>query len=84
MDLRQKSVSARIYRGLLDAAECKTFSDVLMQMRIDEARMLLAHTPMSISEISERVGFASTTAFARFFTRACGAPPARYRGRCRV
>ncbi|MGF6854670.1 helix-turn-helix domain-containing protein [Paraburkholderia sp. CI3] len=66
------------------AAECKTFSEVLMQTRIDEARMLLAHTPMSISEISERVGFASTTAFTRFFTRACGAPPARYRGRCRV
>ena len=66
------------------AAERKTFSEVLTQTRIDEARTLLAHTPMSISEISERVGFASTTAFTRFFTRACGAPPARYRGRCRT
>lgn len=65
------------------AAERKTFSEVLTQTRIDEARTLLAHTPMSISEISERVGFASTTAFTRFFTRACGAPPARYRGRHR-
>lgn len=63
------------------AAEQKTFSDVLSQTRIDEARTLLAHTSMSISEISERVGFASTTAFTRFFSRACGAPPARYRGR---
>ncbi|MGF6804491.1 AraC-like DNA-binding protein [Paraburkholderia youngii] len=66
------------------AAERKTFSEVLTQTRIDEARTLLAHTPMPISEISERVGFASTTAFTRFFTRACGAPPARYRGQCRV
>jgi AraC-like DNA-binding protein len=66
------------------AAERKTFSEVLTQTRIDEARTLLAHTPMSISEISERVGFASTTAFTRFFTRACGAPPAQYRGRCRA
>ncbi|MFT4068892.1 helix-turn-helix domain-containing protein [Paraburkholderia sp.] len=65
------------------AAEQKTFSEVLMQTRIDEARTLLASTPMSISEISERVGFASTTAFTRFFSRACGAPPARYRGRYR-
>jgi AraC-like DNA-binding protein len=65
------------------AAERKTFSEVLTQTRIDEARTLLAHTPMPISEISERVGFASTTAFTRFFTRACGAPPARYRGRHR-
>jgi AraC-like DNA-binding protein len=65
------------------AAERKTFSEVLTQTRIDEARTLLAHTPMSITEISERVGFASTTAFTRFFTRACGAPPARYRGRQR-
>jgi AraC-like DNA-binding protein len=66
------------------AEERKTFSEVLTQTRIDEACTLLAHTPMPISEISERVGFASTTAFTRFFTRACGAPPARYRGRCRV
>ena len=65
------------------AAEQKTFSDVLTQTRIDEARTLLAHTPMPISEISERVGFGSTTAFTRFFTRACGAPPARYRDRHR-
>ncbi|OLL31080.1 hypothetical protein BTH42_12740 [Burkholderia sp. SRS-W-2-2016] len=66
------------------AAERKTFSEVLTQTRIDEARALLVHTPMSISEISERVGFGSAAAFTRFFTRACGAPPARYRGQGRA
>ena len=61
------------------AAEQKTFSEILTQTRIDEAKTLLAHTPMSIREISERVGFASTTAFTRFFTQVCGGPPVRYR-----
>ncbi|CAM2150984.1 AraC family transcriptional regulator [Pararobbsia alpina] len=65
------------------AAEQVTFSDVLAQTRVQEARDLLAHTQMPISEISERVGFGSTTAFTRFFTRACGAPPAKYRDRQR-
>ncbi len=61
------------------AAEELTFSEVLMQARVQRARDLLAHTHMPISEVSERVGFASTPAFTRFFSRACGVPPARYR-----
>ena len=66
------------------AEERTTFSELLMKTRIDEACSLLLHTPMPICAISERVGFASVTAFTRFFTRAWGMPPARYRGRCRV
>jgi AraC-like DNA-binding protein len=61
------------------AAEQLTFSDLLTQTRVQQARDLLAHTHMPISEISERVGFASTPAFTRFFSRACGVPPARFR-----
>ncbi|MBT2793580.1 helix-turn-helix transcriptional regulator [Paraburkholderia strydomiana] len=63
------------------ATEQLTFSDVLTQTRMQQARDLLAHTHMPISEISERVGFASTPAFTRFFSRACGIPPARFRDR---
>jgi AraC-like DNA-binding protein len=66
------------------AAEQLTFSEVLMQARVQRARDLLTHTHMPISEVSERVGFGSTPAFTRFFSRACGMPPARYRDQHQV
>jgi AraC-like DNA-binding protein len=66
------------------AAEELAFSDVLAQTRVHQARELLARTNLPISEIAERVGFASTAAFTRFFARSCGDPPTRFRERQRT
>jgi AraC-like DNA-binding protein len=65
------------------AAEELAFSDVLAQTRVQQARELLARTNLPVGEIAERVGFASTAAFTRFFARSCGDPPTRFRERQR-
>nr|WP_234476710.1 AraC family transcriptional regulator [Paraburkholderia aspalathi] len=65
------------------AAEQSSFRDVLMRARIQHARDLLAYTHAPIKEVSEKIGFASTAAFTRFFTRACGCPPKQFRERHR-
>jgi AraC family transcriptional activator of pobA len=44
-----------------------------------EAERLLASTPLSIAEIGWSLGFDEPSHFTRFFTRACGVAPRRFR-----
>jgi AraC-like DNA-binding protein len=64
-------------------AEDISFQDLLTQARLGEARALLLHTRLPISEIADRVHFGSISAFSRFFTRTAGVAPSRFRtGEC--
>ncbi|CAB3792811.1 HTH-type transcriptional activator RhaR [Pararobbsia alpina] len=60
-------------------AEDVPFQDLLIQARMGEARALLLHTSLPISEIADRVHFGSISAFSRFFTRTAGMAPSRFR-----
>jgi AraC-like DNA-binding protein len=60
-------------------AEQVQFGHLLNLARVHEATRLLTHTQLPISEIADRMRFGSTSAFTRFFTRAYGTPPTRYR-----
>jgi len=60
-------------------AEQVQFGHLLNLARVHEATWLLTHTQLPISEIADRMRFGSTSAFTRFFTRAYGTPPTRYR-----
>jgi AraC family transcriptional regulator len=51
----------------------------LTALRIEEARRLLAGSPMTVGEIGVRVGCASLGTFTTQFTRLVGLPPARFR-----
>lgn len=51
----------------------------IAQVRISNAQYLLNNTSLSISEISERVGFESISCFTRAFKRCCGISPSEYR-----
>ena len=45
----------------------------------NEAVLLLRHSSMSVAQIAERLNFAETTTFARFFKRMKGKNPLEYR-----
>ena len=44
-----------------------------------EARRLLAYTPMTVAEVADRLGYADTAYFSRFFRRGVGHTPSAYR-----
>jgi AraC family transcriptional regulator, transcriptional activator of pobA len=44
-----------------------------------EAKRCLAYTPMSVSEIADRLGFSDAAYFSRFFTKRASMPPTAFR-----
>ena len=70
-----KSVLYRIFEKNLGC----TVSEYVNSKRIDKARQLLVTTGLSVAEISEQVGFASTVHFRNTFKKLCGSAPLAYR-----
>ena len=58
-----------------------TFSAYVEQMRIQLASRMLAESGSSITEISERVGYSSSSAFGRAYKRVMGCTPNEYQAR---
>lgn len=56
------------------------FARKLVVMRLELSKMLLRNTSMSLEEISEYVGFSSTSHFSRSFKTVEGTTPGAYRG----
>lgn len=56
-----------------------TFIQYLNSLRIKEAQKLLARTPLSISEISRKVGYQNCTHFGRMFKSITSFSPREYR-----
>jgi len=52
---------------------------VLRRARLEEAARLLRTTDLDVTDVAEKVGYQSSTAFIRAFGRAHGAPPLAYR-----
>lgn len=59
-------------RGIIDA---------LLDLKIKEAKRLLREEPLTVSEISERLGFESPAYFSRCFRKRVGISPKAYRER---
>lgn len=57
----------------------RTVVDYINQMLMMEASFLLRTSPMSITQIAERLHFADTPSFSKFFLRMKGVNPRRYR-----
>ena len=55
-----------------------TFSAYVEQMRIQLASKMLAESGSSITEISGRVGYSSSSAFGRAYKRVMGCTPSEY------
>ncbi|MFH1160855.1 MAG: helix-turn-helix domain-containing protein [bacterium] len=57
----------------------KTVSEIIQERIILEAKRLLAHSGLSVSEISYKLGFKDNSYFGRYFKKAVGMPPEKYR-----
>jgi AraC-like DNA-binding protein len=55
----------------------------LRRRRIERAQELLVTTPLPVTEICDRVGFASLGSFSSLFRRLTGETPGGYRARRR-
>lgn len=56
-----------------------SFTEILNQVRIDEAKKLLVNTNLSVERIADTTGFSSWSYFSRVFKKCCGVTPAEYR-----
>ena len=56
-----------------------TVMDYLTELRIDEAKKMLAETDMTVSEISDEIGFSDTSYFSKVFFKVVGKSPSHYR-----
>ena len=63
------------------AEEGVTYLDIKNQVKRDAAIEMLAHSNLSIEEISSRLGFSETSPFTRTFKQWTGVPPSAYRNR---
>ena len=55
------------------------FNEYLNQIRISHAKELLIKTELSLSEISEKVGYLNQATFAIAFKKIMKVPPGKYR-----
>jgi two-component system response regulator YesN len=70
------------YLGFLFKEEVgKTFSEVLIQMRMDQARELLKDPSLKIYQIADQVGYRYLPYFSRQFRETFGMTPMEYRKR---
>ncbi|WP_035052804.1 helix-turn-helix transcriptional regulator [Andreprevotia chitinilytica] len=60
-----------------------TFQSLLMRVRGEEARRMLAETDLPVREISDQVGFISQSSLSRFFREQWGISPSHYRAQLR-
>ncbi|WP_026496884.1 response regulator transcription factor [Butyrivibrio sp. WCD3002] len=59
----------------------KSFSDVLNEVRIENAKELMEDSSLHIADISDRVGFADTAHFSRVFKKYTGMSANEYRNK---
>ena len=53
--------------------------EILHDHLLAEAKRCLAYTPMTVSEIADRLGFSDAAYFSRFFTKLASMPPTAFR-----
>lgn len=64
---------------IVKAISGKPFSELITQIRLGQAAILLSHTDMSIANISDTVGYKNPESFMRAFQRSYCISPGKYR-----
>ena len=76
-------VSPNTVTNRLRSAVGERFADFLHRCRIEEAKRLLADTPIPITQVAFRVGFSTSQLFSRQFRKYSGQTPSKYRAQFR-
>ncbi|EGW41816.1 bacterial regulatory helix-turn-helix s, AraC family protein [Desulfosporosinus sp. OT] len=77
---RQVHLSPTYFSYLFSKEQKQTFSNFLITTRLEKAKELLKQNPsVSISEISQQIGFKDANYFSRVFKEIIGIPPGLYR-----
>ncbi len=72
-------LSTSHFRHIFRQVTKQPFHKYLLSLRLEKAREMILQTELTISEISERCGFASPAHFSRAFTHRFGASPTSLR-----
>lgn len=59
----------------------KNYTDLLMELRIERAVVLLKTTQLYVYEIADKVGYRNTKYFYKVFKKVTGKSPNDYRGK---
>ncbi|MGI6065864.1 MAG: response regulator [Bacillota bacterium] len=76
---RQVYLSPCYFSRLFKQVKGLSFSEYLTQVRMEEARRLLLHTDLLVSEIATRVGYRDARYFSQVFKKAEGSTPVNFR-----
>ncbi len=63
----------------IKAATGRRYVDLILELKLNEAKRLLRGTDLSMEQIAERAGFHSAVHFSRIFREKEGLPPAAFR-----
>ena len=73
------SMNYSLFSHLFKLQTGTSFVNYLKQMRIRQARRLLAETDMKVVDVSRRVGYVNEKNFMKVFKALCGVSPSEYR-----
>ncbi|MEM7157476.1 MAG: AraC family transcriptional regulator [Myxococcota bacterium] len=72
-------MSRAAFAQLFSEKTCESPIRYIQLCRIEEAKRMLAQTPLNLSEIGQRVGYTDPAGFSRAFRREVGVSPRQYR-----
>jgi AraC-like DNA-binding protein len=72
-------LSPNYFSSLFSQVAGQTVFEYIHDVRIDEAKRLLAETSLPIRQLAQRVGIPSASYFCRLFRKAVGMPPQDFR-----
>jgi len=79
-DLSKKfNYSQRQIARILKNKTGKTFSQLILEMKISKAKVYLKQTNLPIQEIAELVGYGDLSNFYRYFFKVTGCSPKQFR-----
>ena len=71
-------VSTRSFQRYLASKKC-TFKDLVLEVRLASAKLMLAESDLPVTDIAPLLGYADPSHFARAFRRVTGVSPREYR-----
>ncbi|MCC3356872.1 response regulator transcription factor [Bacillus sp. REN16] len=73
------NITPNYFSSLFKQKTGVNFNEYVNQLRVEEAKLLLAETPFKVNEISEQVGFHEYKYFVAVFKKITGMTPTDYR-----